>query len=238
MKKSVIILATALASLASKGNFANTTKIEDNAKKQIVVNFDDQQSKQDKNTFYVPSTKQLSGIDKEPDIIDHQTIITMNMDDIIKTYGQVKWIELMRNHFLEEINILRKEKWLPDLQSNTILNNSAQQHVDFLTTHANMYDFSGNDGQSQNPHIEYNPDNTSRNTPGQRASALWYKFSLIKENISTVWFLRPIQKWSIQDVLNERLWEDWHAKNIFSLTTDIWIGYDSGIIVIDFAKTQ
>jgi hypothetical protein len=87
MKKGAIILATALASLVSKGNFANTTQIKDNAKNQIMINFDGQHSKQDKNTFYVAGEKSHDGIHQEPDIlVDHQTIITMNMDDILAKY--------------------------------------------------------------------------------------------------------------------------------------------------------
>jgi hypothetical protein len=91
MKKGAIILATALASLVSKGNFANASQIKENTKHQIVLNLDNQHNKQEKNTLYMTGEKSHDGVNHEPDTLaDHQTIISTTVEDIVMKYGQVK----------------------------------------------------------------------------------------------------------------------------------------------------
>ncbi len=125
MKKGAIILATTLASLASKENFANIKKhIEEDTNHHIVVDLSKNHSS--KNTFYIDDDKILSNNDS----IDHQTIISMNMDDIITQYGKIQGMEIIRQHFLEEINFLRTNNALPILRLDTLLNNSAQYHAE------------------------------------------------------------------------------------------------------------
>lgn len=165
----------------------------------------------------------------------HETLLAMNFDKILTTYWPEKWLEIIQKHFIQELNLLRQAKWLPVLQANNLLATSVQNHAQFLANHSNMYDFTWRN-KVKSPHIQYSETGEVLNTPKQRALDLWYTFSLIKENISTVWFVKPHDKGSIQTVLNERLWEKWHAENIFSSTQDIGVGYAHGLVVIDFAK--
>lgn len=237
MKKKALLLATALSALVHQGNFASTkNQIVDHTKHQIAVSFGGQESKQDAKTVYV-SWIQEKISDKNPDSMNHQTIITMHMDDILVKYGKEKWLDIIRQHMLIEINLLREQKWLSKLMFNTILNNSTQKHAEFLSKNAHLYDFTWIN-KTQSPHIEYSHNGDMMNTPWTRASSLWYHFSLIKENISTIWFLRWKEKWSITEILQERLWEKGHAENIFSPTKDIWIAYEQWIVVINFANSQ
>lgn len=202
MKKGAIILATALASLVSKGNFANTTQIKDNAKNEIMVTFDGHQSKQDKNTFYAPITKQVGGVDKEPDLIDHQTIITMNMDDILAKYGKMKWMELIKTHLVLEINNYRRSLNNDPLVAVDDMNLLAQTHAQVLAKNKSF------------SHIDANGGDVS-----DRADAEKINYTVIGENL---WY----NKKTINDIVN------WYKNGqktghfeIFSKDySKIWIG--------------
>ena len=165
----------------------------------------------------------------------HEEIIQIQFDDIIALYGKEKWMEIIRRHFIQEINVMRKDQWLNELQNDSMLDTATQKHADYLHDHANEYDFTGTD-KSKSPHIEYDTSGWVVNTPWVRAKQAGYIYSLISENISAIGALRPNNPWTIASVLQEWINEEWHKKNIFSLTKDIWIGYYNGIVVILFAK--
>lgn len=203
MKKGAIILTAALTSLVSEGNFANTTQIKDNAINQIMVTFDNQDNKQDKNTFYVVGEKPNDGIHQEPDIlIDHQTIISMNMGDILAKYGKVKWLKLIKQHLVLEINNYRLSLHNTPLVMTNDMNKIAQ---DYAQVSAQNKSFS---------HI----DNAGHDV-SDRADAQKINYTVIGENL---WY----NKKTINDIVN------WYKKGketghfeIFSKEfSKIWIG--------------
>jgi uncharacterized protein YkwD len=97
----------------------------------------------------------------------HQSIITTGFDKLFAKYGNAKALELIRFHFVEEINYHRALFKNKALKMNDSLNLAAQQHSEDM---ANRNYFS---------HI--NPDSLD---PGDRVEKHHYMFSICKENIS------------------------------------------------------
>ena len=56
----------------------------------------------------------------------HSEILKMNFGNILKLYGKEKWLEIIRQHFLQEINKQRTALGNPTLKSHTVLNEVAQ----------------------------------------------------------------------------------------------------------------
>lgn len=208
MKKPAIILAAALA-LVPKGNFAHTAQIQDATQKQIIITFDDQQT-QDKNTF----------TDKQPNSIDHQTIISMNMSDILTQYGETQGMEMIRQHFLEEINSLRTNNALPILHLDALLNNAAQDHAEDVVK--NNYFLRIN-----NLHINKKWEDWKI-----RIKNTWYRTH--EKNIKTG---EIISKWplTIKNILASFMDSATHKNQILDPNYfDMWVWEKDWIIVICF----
>ena len=69
---------------------------------------------------------------ESPDDIKHKEIAGMNIDSILATYGQEKWMELVNEHTLIEINKLRIAKQLVPLEISHDVMVSSQKQAEFL----------------------------------------------------------------------------------------------------------
>ncbi|MEI8253524.1 MAG: hypothetical protein WCG25_07465 [bacterium] len=61
----------------------------------------------------------------------HDTIVKMEFKDILKIYGKEKGMEIIRKHFLEEINMYRKNNGRPLLVLDKTLNEAAQKFAEY-----------------------------------------------------------------------------------------------------------
>ncbi len=84
---------------------------------------------QSSNPSFLKDTKNTSTeLVEKNDSIEHQKIITRNIDDILTEYGEQKGLEIINYHFMIEINKLRTS---PVDTSNEI-QASAQKQAEFL----------------------------------------------------------------------------------------------------------
>lgn len=145
----------------------------------------------------------------------HDTIIKMNVEDILKIYGNEKWLELIREHMLIEINKLRKEmNNYPPLKLNNILNISSKKYSEYM---------------SKNNHFSHTDKEWLRSS--DRIKNEWGNFEIVWENLA---------RWqeSIEKVLDHRLnYSASHRKNLlFNLYTDLGVWYYNWYWVLNFWK--
>jgi sulfur transfer protein SufE len=72
--------------LAGEKSFPQTTKIQENTNHQIVTTFAEKSNKQDKTTYVIKSGNKDKDYQYTPEV-DHATIISMGLNNIISTYG-------------------------------------------------------------------------------------------------------------------------------------------------------
>lgn len=107
-KKAIVWLSIIGSTLLGSPSFSqNKTQIKNTANSELLTNFNQH-------------------------TIVHDSIIKMDIKDILKIYGQEKWLELIKEHILIEINILREKEWLPPLIRNTILDSLANADVHYM----------------------------------------------------------------------------------------------------------
>lgn len=70
-------------------------------------------------------------VDKNVDSLDHGKIIHIKFDSILKEYGSEKWLEIIRNHMLIEINTYRKLNKKQPLSSDSTLNEATQKFAEY-----------------------------------------------------------------------------------------------------------
>lgn len=241
MGKKLATLGLGISLLAPHGAFSTDAKssivgVEDDTRTDV---FKDLSEKKDdgKTAFVSVEKRKKATINYEPsDSIDHQTFIAMDMGQIIAKYGQVKWLELIREHFLMEINTIRGTNNLWTLSEDSSLQKAAQSHASYVFDHQHDYDRMGQD-TTRIPHFSYDAQGKVTSTPGQRADEQGYNYLLIKENISKNGNLRTQWLGSIQTVIDERKKSSHgHRWNLLSQTTDIGIWYIHGIVVILFGN--
>lgn len=106
-KKALIWLAIVGAGLVWSPSFwQNTEKIKNDTKKSSLTTLDSKE-------------------------IIHDTIIKMHFKDILKMYGKERWMEIIREHFVQEINKYRKLMDRPSLVLDDTLNEAAQRFADY-----------------------------------------------------------------------------------------------------------
>ena len=108
------------------------------------------------------------------DSLDHETIINTRIKDLLNIYWEEKWREIIRNHMLIEINILRSKYDAGPLILNDALNDACQLHSEYMeknmiTTH----------------------QGEKFSSPTSRAKDNNYEGYLIYENIGFMWFWTP-----------------------------------------------
>lgn len=67
------------------------------------------------------------------DTLDHQTIITTPVDSIFLKYWQEKWLEIIREHTLKEINIFREKHNLPACTMDPLLQDVSLEYAKFIS---------------------------------------------------------------------------------------------------------
>ncbi|MFZ2151091.1 MAG: CAP domain-containing protein [Candidatus Absconditicoccaceae bacterium] len=119
-KKALIGLAILGAGLVGSPSFSqNTEKIKNDTKNSSLAN--------------------LGG--KE---LTHDTIVKMDFKDILKIYGKEKGMEIIREHFVQEINIYRRIMDRPPLVLDDTLNEAAQRFADYGAKHKGLgHEFEG-----------------------------------------------------------------------------------------------
>lgn len=84
----------------------------------------------DGNKWGVPELS-IKKVAEKNDTIDHQKIITMNVDDILKMYPD-NGMEIIREHTLMELNKIRQTNGLEKLSQNQKLTRCAQDYAEYL----------------------------------------------------------------------------------------------------------
>lgn len=135
------------------------------------------------------------------DSLDHNIIKKMTMNKIIETYGEDIWQNILRKHLLIEINAIRKNYNLPNLQFNDTLITVAQKYSGYCAEYDHLF--------------HYDLENKSRL---DRAKEEWYQKE-VRENIN-----RSLNI-SLEEMLHEwRMKSTWHKKNILQGKSECWIG--------------
>jgi len=71
-------------------------------------------------------------INQSPEDSLHQKILNTNCQELIKQYGQIEGIKLIRKHLLIEINNVREKNGLSKLTENPILSKTAQGYARYM----------------------------------------------------------------------------------------------------------
>lgn len=148
------------------------------------------------------------------DSLEHQRIINMNVDSLLIEYGEEKWMEIIREHMLIEVNKLRIEHGKQPLVQNDTLNQLAQNHSQY------MYE---NDRYS---HKDKEWHNANRRM--EKAGIVFTWIAKWWENIAKNYH-------TIQGVLYAWMNSPWHRANILFVDWEaLWTGYDVGFWTQDF----
>lgn len=150
------------------------------------------------------------------DSLDHEIIINIRIKDLLDTYWEEKWWEIIRNHMLIEINILRSKYDAGPLILNDALNKACQWHSEYL---------------EKNMISSHKWENFS--SPTSRAKDNNYEGYLVYENIGFMWFWNtPTIKNIIQQqvdskphfdcLINKRMKYLWFWFEGLSFTTNLW----------------
>ena len=73
----------------------------------------------------------IKQVGEKIDTMDHQKIIAMNVDDILKQYPD-SGMEIIREHVLIEINNIRQKNSLQPCKQNTKLTKTAQDYSKYM----------------------------------------------------------------------------------------------------------
>ncbi len=73
------------------------------------------------------------------DNLDHNSIVHMNVEDILIIYWEENWLEIIRKHFLEEINKYRKLNNRPLLDLDSNLNEAAQRFAEYWEKYKKLW---------------------------------------------------------------------------------------------------
>jgi len=92
---------------------------------------------QNKENVKNHAKKELLNINSK-DLV-HDTIVKMEFKDILKIYGKEKGMEIIRKHFLEEINMYRKNNGRPLLVLDKTLNEAAQKFAEYWSKYKQLW---------------------------------------------------------------------------------------------------
>ena len=123
--------------LPTQGNWwSSLPPVPEKTGKDIVTNFTsvpgkEFQANQNEDFLVLEKTHLDKEKTKTLDTIEppHDKIINMNFDTILSLYGNEKWMELIREHFLIEINKERSAVGNPPLKFNDTLNKVAKDRA-------------------------------------------------------------------------------------------------------------
>lgn len=142
--------------------------------------------------------------------IAHETIIEMDADDILKIYGKEAWLEIINENFLIEINKLREEYELEDLQISNDIKHSSQEQSEYL------------DKLWEIEHMIWD------NILWKRLENDDIKFYICWENLAK-------GQHDIKKLMKDRLRSEWHKANMIEKRfKKIWLWYKNWIRVLIF----
>lgn len=124
MKKSKLLIAVWLSVLAGAGT-PNINANNIGYAKELVYNFDNTQKW---------DTKKINS-NNDIDLSSHEEIINTDVSTILESLWYEKWIEVIRQHFLEEINMYRVKNNIVQLKLDSTLNEAAQRFADHWSEH-------------------------------------------------------------------------------------------------------
>lgn len=130
----------------------------------------------------------------------HEEIIAMPFDQIFASYGKVKWLEVIREHFLIEINAFRKNLGNNEVSFSSGINDIAQEYAESIAKNGNF------------SHVDEDWKDVS-----DRADEKWITYTIISENIS-------YNQKTIKDIIKGyKNWEKTGHFNVFKKPyTKIW----------------
>jgi uncharacterized protein YkwD len=120
----------------------------------------------------------------------------MSINNILEIYWKNQGLEIIRNHMLIEVNLLRKKYWIDSLILNEPLNKACQQHSEYM---------------EKNMITGHAWKNNSTQTI--RAKNNNYKWNLIYENVGFIWFLT---KKSIHNILQQEIDSEKHFQTLIN----------------------
>ena len=143
----------------------------------------------------------------------HKKIINSTIQNILREYGQVKWMEIIKKHLLIEINNARAKKWSPAMKFDTALTTIAQEHAQDMKDN-NYLDHEDSHGK----HV------------WDRAKSVGYTYSDISENIANGETIESVVSWFIHSK------KGGHEIILSDKYTQIGFGIAWTYFVFDFAS--
>jgi len=148
-----------------------------------------------------PSTEIVKKTPTAPKIIEavdtsfHEKIITTNMDSILVTYGKEKWLNIIREHMVIEINKLRKLYNQPPVTQDSTLNIAAQNFAEYGSPYGGLWhSFNGKNVYDMwiDPYkyiataenVSYGKETIASVIESRYKSKKWHKETMLGLNIS------------------------------------------------------
>ncbi|MFA5748270.1 MAG: CAP domain-containing protein [Candidatus Absconditabacterales bacterium] len=139
--KSILIGLSFLTSGIVSGQ--NIKDFKTQVKKDLIENFQTtKKNNSDKTISYISSQDKL-----------HENIINTSFDDIIKKYGKIKGIEIIKTHFLIELNKERAKNGAGPMKINNVLNQLSQEHSGDMAIN-NYFNHVNKKGKSATQRVE------------------------------------------------------------------------------------
>jgi len=131
--------------------------------------------------------------------INHEKFIEQEFTKILEFYWESKWLSLINQHFLIELNILRDSAWLWQLKLDEDLSKAAQGQSEFLEIEWEIY------------HMQW------ENSQRKRLKNDWFNFTSCWENLAS-W-----QK-NIKEIIDDWMASSWHKVNMLDKKySDAWL---------------
>ena len=199
LKKKLALLALATLGF-TEPTIGNISHIQKDTDKHLIEIFQANPNDQRRpDTLYIQDQEQ-----------SHEDIIITNIDQLLKTHGQEKWMEILREHVCIELNTIRQNNKLQKLNYNKRLTKTAQEYAKYLSDNNRL-----------------NHKDKSWIGHRQRIKAAWYPFENPGEIIAnwafTIEEFITLCKYS-QEHLNQINWT-----NFF----DVGVWYSNWYRVID-----
>jgi len=197
-KKALIWLAIIWAGLVWSPSFSQTKEnVKENTKKELVNNY----------------WKEIS----------HEDIVSMNLKDILQTYGKEKWMEIIRENFLIEINNKRADLGNKPLKLHAVIDNLAQEQAQDMADN-NYFSHTDKNGKSASDRMIANGKYNYK----RYASNISFNISTIRE--------------VVQSYINSNKRNTGHYDVIIVKEyEDLWVGFAKGkngiwFIVVNYWK--
>lgn len=158
------------------------------------------------------------------DSLNHKEIISMHVDSIISFYWVEKWLEIINEHMLIEVNKLRKEF----TDSVLLQNENANRTLEPLTLNKKLCTSAQTYAEHMDKNNRFHHTGKDWSSFESRIRRTWYPFKFLWENLYKEWF-------SIKDVICE--WKK--SKTHYNVIKNkhyihAWFWYKNGYWVAHF----